>query len=416
MPPEPAPAPEPRHDPWAALRSRDFRLLMVASFLAVVGEQLVGVALGWELYDRTGSPLALGFVGLVQVVPVLALALPAGHVADRADRRRIVILCLVILGLGSAGLALLSSLRGPLWLVYGCLFAIGVGRAFERPAFSALLAGCVPPEHFTSAATWSSSSWQAASIVGPALGGALVAWAGRAAPVYAVDAALALALAGLVAAVRARPKAAAPDEPLTLASLSSGLRFVFQTRILLAAITLDLFAVLLGGATALLPIYASRILHVGAAGLGWLRAAPAIGAIAAGLVVAHRPPFRRAGWTLLVAVAGFGAATIVFGVSKSFPLSLAMLALLGAFDNVSVVIRTTLELTRTPDALRGRVNAVHGVFIGLSSELGAFESGVAAQLLGTVGAVAFGGAGTLVVVALVALLWPEVRRLRRLTD
>jgi MFS family permease len=411
-PTPPAPAAE-HHDPYAALRFRDFRLLLAGTFLAVVGEQMLGVAIGWELYNRTNAPLALGLVGLVQVLPVLLLALPAGHMVDRLDRKRIIVAAMLLLGLCAMGLAWLSITAGSLVLVYTCLLLIGIARSFQSPAAASLTAQVVPSEHFSSAATWESGSWQAASIIGPALGGLVIALNGAAAPVYAAVAGIMLLVALLLGLMRPRPMARSGEE-LTLDSLLAGAKFIWNTKVILASITLDMFAVLLGGATALLPIFARDILGVGAAGLGWLRAAPAIGAVLAALTLAHLPPFRRAGRTLLLVVAGFGLATIVFGLSRSFVLSLAMLALLGALDNVSVVIRSTLLLTRTPDALRGRVNAVHSAFIGISNELGAFESGVAAALLGTVGAVVVGGIGTLLVVGVVALIWPEVRRLGRL--
>jgi MFS family permease len=402
-----------RHDPYAALRSRDFRLLLISTFLAVVGEQMLGVAIGWELYERTGAPLALGLVGLVQVLPVVLLALPAGQIADRLDRKRIVVATMLLLALCALGLALLSFSSGPLLLVYTCLLGVGIARAFQGPATSSLLAQVVPPEQFSNAATWESSAWQASAILGPALAGYVIATQHSATPIYLIITGM-LLLAGLMLGLL-RPRAVARlQEPATLATLLAGLRFIGQTKVILAAITLDMFAVLLGGATALLPIFAKDILHVGAEGLGWLRAAPAIGAILAALVIAYLPPFRRAGRTLLLVVAGFGLVTIVFGLSKIFLLSLLMLGLLGALDNISVVIRSTLVLTRTPDAMRGRVNAVHFMFIGISNELGAFESGVAAALLGTVGAVVAGGIGTILVVLLVARIWPEVRRLGRL--
>jgi MFS family permease len=398
------------HDPYAALRFRDFRLLISTTFLAVVGEQMLNVAIGWELYERTNAPLALGLVGLVQVLPVVVLALPAGHIADRFDRKWIVAATMLLLALGSLGLTLLSSMRGSLLLIYTCVLLIGIARSFQNPALNALVSQIVPPEQFTNATTWESSVWQAAAIIGPALGGFIIAARQSATLVYAIDAGILLVLGLMVLLLR--PRAIAYTEgPVTLASLLAGLRFVWRTRIILATITLDMFAVLLGGATALLPIFARDILQVGAAGLGELRAAPAVGAVLAALVIAHLPPFKRAGRTLLLVVAGFGAATIIFGLSRSFGLSLAMLGLLGALDNISVVIRGTLLLTRTPDELRGRVNAVHSVFIGVSNELGAFESGLAAALLGAVGAVVGGGIGTILIVALIALAWPEVRRL-----
>ncbi|MFN8459937.1 MAG: MFS transporter [Anaerolineae bacterium] len=402
------------HDPYAALRFRDFRLLVGGTFLAVVSEQMAGVAIGWELYERTGEPLALGLVGLVQVVPAVLLALPAGHIADRFDRKWVTMVTMFLLALCSLGLGWFSLERTALFWVYLCLLGIGIARTFQNPALASLPAQLVPEEHFTNAVTWDTSVWQASSIIGPALGGFLIALQGNATSVYFITAATLLVVGILVSLMR--PRRVPPSaEALTLTSLLAGLRFIWDTKVILAAITLDMFAVLLGGATALLPIFAKDILQVGAAGLGWLRAAPAIGAVLAAVVIAHRPPFTRAGLTLLSVVTGFGIATIIFGLSQSFLLSLLMLALLGAFDNVSVVIRIALLLTRTPDAMRGRVNAVHYVFIGVSNELGAFESGVAAALLGTVGAVAVGGIGTILVVLLIALIWPEIRRLGRLS-
>ncbi len=408
-----SPLPGPRHDPFAALRFRDFRLLVLGSFLAVIAEQMLGVAVGWELYERTRDPLSLGLVGLVEIVPVLLLALPAGHIADRWDRKWIVVAAMLVLSACTLGLVALSINTGPLVAIYGLLFLVGVARAFQNPAFSALSAHVVPSAHYTSAATWSSGAWQTASILGPALGGLLIAIWGGAAGVYSVAAGLLILVAMLFCLLRVYA-ASRNDEPVSLSSLLAGVSFIRHTPVILASITLDMFAVLLGGATALLPVFALDILHVGAPGLGWLRAAPAVGAVLAAVIMAVRPPFRHAGRTLLVVVSGFGIATIVFGLSRDFFLSVAMLALLGALDNVSVVIRTTLLLTLTPDALRGRVNAVHSVFVGISNELGAFESGVAAAILSTVGAVVAGGVGTIFVVGVVAMLAPELRRLTRL--
>jgi MFS family permease len=402
-----------RHDPYAALRFRDFRLLVSGTFFTVVAEQMLGVAVGWELYERTRAPLALGLIGLVQVLPVVLLALPAGHVADRFDRKRIVVAATLLAALCALGLAALSASNGSLVLIYACLLGIGIARAFQSPATASLMSQVLPQEHYTNAVTWESGVWQASGILGPALGGLVIAVQGRATLAYALVAGGLLLVVLLIGLIRPRPVARSEEE-LTLGSLFAGARFIWNTKVILASITLDMFAVLLGGATALLPIFAKDILQVGATGLGWLRAAPAAGAVLAALTIAYLPPFKRAGRTLLVVVAGFGLATIVFGLSRSFALSLLMLGLLGAFDNISVVIRSSLLLTRTPDEMRGRVNAVHFVFIGISNELGAFESGVAAALLGTVGAVGAGGVGTVVVVALVALIWPEVRRLGRL--
>jgi len=403
------------HDAFAALRYRDFRLLAAGKLAGMLGEQMMGVAIGWELYERTGSAFALGMVGLVQIIPIMLFALPAGHVADRFERRRLVLIAQSLLVAAALGLLAISYFAGPLWLVYTALFTIGLARAFKDPAASTLLPNVVPPSAFTNAATWSSGAWQMAAVLGPALGGLVIGLAGRATPAYAAGAAASFVYLALVAAMKVRSKTEKP-ETATLGSLAAGARFVWETKVVLASITLDLFAVLLGGATALLPIFAKDILRVGPTGLGWLRAAPPAGAIVVAALIASRPPFRRAGIALLWAVAGFGAATIVFGLSRSFPLSLAMLALLGGLDQISVVVRGTLLLVKTPDALRGRVGAVHNVFVGASNELGEFESGLAAGFFGPTTAVAAGGVGTLLVVALIALVWPEVRRLGRLDE
>jgi MFS family permease len=272
----------------------------------------------------------------------------------------------------------------------------------------------VPERLFANAATWESGSWQLAAVLGPALGGFIIALFHGAALVYGLNAAAALIFVTLLLPLRRRYRVELPAEVTTTGSLLEGVRFLGKSQIILAAITLDLFAVLLGGATTLLPIYARDILHVGPTGLGWLRAAPSIGAVCVSLSIAHIPPFKRAGRTLLLAVAGFGMATFIFGISRSFWLSLLMLFLLGGLDNISVVIRSTLLLTRSPDAMRGRVAAINYIFVGASNELGGFESGLVAQLFGPAVSVAGGGIGTILVVLLVTLLWPEMRRLGRL--
>ncbi|MEO5952812.1 MAG: MFS transporter [Chloroflexia bacterium] len=402
-----------RHDPFAALRFRDFRLMVSGSFLAVIAEQMVGVSVGWDLYERTHKPFILGLVGLVEIVPVLLLALPAGHLADRRDRKWIVISAMSAIAACVLGLFALALVQGPIVAVFALLFGIGVARSFQGPAFSSLSAQVVPPTHYASAATWSSGAWQTSGILGPALGGLLIAVLGGAAGVYAIAGGILLLVAFLFFFMKPRVIERS-TEPMNVASLLAGAQFIRRTPVILGAITLDMFAVLLGGATALLPIFALDILQVGAPGLGWLRAAPAVGALVAAIVMTTRPPFQHAGRTLLTVVAGFGLATIVFGLSRNFYLSLAMLALLGGLDNISVIIRSTLFLTRTPDILRGRVSAVHSVFIGISNELGAFESGLAAALLGTVGAVVGGGIGTILIVGLMAVYWPEIRNLKRL--
>lgn len=392
--------------------------------LGVVGWQMLQVALGWELYERTHSALALGLVGLVTAIPVVLLALPAGHLADRMDRRKIVVAAQVVFILMSLSLSALSHVAGPIWLIFAILLVRGTAQAYNNPARSALLPRLVPPEVFGNAVTWSSSGFQTAAVVGPAIGGLVIAIQHRATGAYLIDAVLTglylvmlLAIRGdfAISAGTSSAMALKPREPMTFKSLVAGMRFVMDTKVILAALTLDLFAVLFGGATALLPIFAKDILHVGPDGLGWLRAAPSIGALIVMLTIAHRPPMQRTGWTLILAVTGFGIATIVFGLSRSFGLSMAMLFILGGLDGISMIIRGTLVQLWTPDEMRGRVSAVNSVFIDMSNELGGFESGALAAAVGPVMAVVGGGIGTVIVVAGVAYAWPELRKLRDLS-
>jgi MFS family permease len=403
------------HDPFAALRFYNYRLFLGGYVLATTGYQMQNVAIGWELYERTGSALALGGVGLVQVLPVILLTLPAGHLADRLNRKQIVAWTQLMLALCSLGLAILSYMQGSIALIYTCLLLIGVARAFNQPASDALLPQLIPLSIFTNAATWNSSAFQTATVVGPAIGGLLLAVQGRAVEVYLIDAAFSVARMVMVALLTTKQQAFVTEKP-SLKTLVGGVQFVWQQPMILAAIALDMFAVLLGGAIALLPIFAKDILHVGPTGLGWLRAAPSIGAVLMAVALACLPPLQQAGKVLLWSVAGFGIATVIFGLSRSFGLSLLMLALSGAFDNISVVIRHTLVQVRTPDHLRGRVSAVNSVFIGISNELGAFESGLAAALFGPIIAVVGGGIGTIAVVLAVAFLAPDMRKLNSLHE
>ena len=404
------------HDPYAALRLPNFRLLMTGRLIAQLGEMMVSIAVGWELYERTSNAFLLGLIGLVQVIPVFLFSLPAGYLVDRYNRKLITLISQLVLIACSLGLAYLSINQGSLVLIYLLLALIGTARAFNNPAEGSLTPLAVPPELYENSATWSSSVWQFAAIIGPAAGGFLIALTGTASSVYVVNAFAVFALVFALLIVKLRPQTYAPPEETPFQSVRKGLRFLGDNRIILASISLDMFAVLLGGATYLLPIFAKDILHVDAVGLGVLRAAPSIGAILMAIVIANRPPFQNAGRTLLWAVAGFGIATVIFGISTSFWLSLVMLALLGALDNISVVIRHALILTFTPEQMLGRVNAVSSIFIGASNELGGFESGMAAALLGPVGAVVLGGIGTVLVVAAIAQFSPELRRLRRIIN
>jgi MFS family permease len=402
-------------DAYASLRIPAVRRFIAGRFLATTGRQMLGVAIGWQIYEQTSSLLALGVVGLVQVIPVIALALPAGHIVDLRNRRDVSVAANALAGLCAVALALISFFHGPLWSVYLTLFCNGIAGAFESPSTGSLMAQVVPPELFANANAWRASSWQLAATGGPALAGALIALYHDATLVYLLDVVGALAFTVALLTI-ARPPTPTPSRGPARDELRAGLRFVFSSPLLLPAITLDLFAVLLGGATALLPAFARDILAVGPSGLGWLRAAPSIGALAMALLTTRLPPWQHAGRALLLSVAGFGVATVGFGLSRSFVWSMVFLALSGVADNISVVIRLTLEQLVTPDRLRGRVSAVHYVFIGLSNEMGEFESGLTAALLGPIGSVVLGGLGTLVVVAWVALRWPALKRLGPLSE
>lgn len=408
---------------FAALRHRDFALYLGVRFCASVAAQMIIVAVGWQVYHITGRLLDLGLIGLSQFLPFLCLVLIAGHVADHFDRR--LILLGVILAQMACASALLVFAAGnirhtlPIFLVLACL---GVARAFQMPAAQSFLPNLVPPAMLGNAVALNSSVFQVATIAGPSLGGLVYAIAQKSAPgsggaglVYALGAALLCTAVILMALIGTR-RTTGGRVVVSLSSLLQGLRFVWGRKSVLGAMSLDLFAVLFGGVTAILPIYADTILRVGPVGLGLLRSAPAAGAGLAALWFTRRPPERRIGALLLTAVATFGAATLVFAVSQSLVLSLAMLALLGASDMVSVVIRVSLLRQNTPDAMRGRVNAAENVFIGASNELGAFESGALAALLGTVTSVVAGGIGTLLVVAAWALLFPQLRNADRLDE
>lgn len=401
------------HDPYLAFRQREYRLYLCGWFVALVGMRIQGVALAWEVYQRTGEALALGLLGLVQAAPMIALALPAGYLADRFERRRVVSLSLLGTAATSASLAALSFGAGPVFLVYGVLLVDAVVGTLGRPARMALLPQIVPPEVFPNAVTWNSSIQQFGWIVGPVVGGFIVAWTPAAA--YLVNAASSLFFVAALARVQLRPTARTAGQA-SLKALLAGLQFLRRNQLLLALMSLDLFAVLLGGATYLLPIYAEDILKVGPRGFGWLNAAPAIGAAVMALFLVYLPPMRQAGRALLLAVAGFGVVTIVFGVSTAFYLSLAMLALTGALDNISVVVRHTLIQLLTPDSMRGRVSAVNSVFISSSNQLGGFESGMVAHWFGPVVSVVSGGIGTILVVLGTAAISPSLRRLGALHE
>jgi len=398
----------------SALSFRNFRLFMAMRLPAALAVQIQSVAVGWQVYDITHDPLSLGLVGLAQFLPVFGFAIVAGHVADHYSRRRILTACLALqLVCALLLLAIMASGLRQVWPIYGVLLLFGTARSFSAPAIQSILPNLVPRELLSSAFAWNSSSFQAMTIAGPALGGLIYALG--AAAVYAVAAGM-FFLALVAALALSVPQAQSAGRALDRESLLAGIRFIRANPAIAGAISLDLFAVLFGGATALLPVYARDILAIGPLGLGLLRSAPAVGAVAVGLVLAHRSLGRHAGRTMFAAVGLFGAATIVFGLSHSFFLSLAALAVLGASDMVSVFVRQNLVQRSTPDAMRGRVNGVNFLFIGASNELGEMESGATAAWFGSVEAVVLGGFGTLAVMALWLWMFPQLRRLDRLED
>jgi MFS family permease len=404
----------PDRAPWhAAFGHRDFNFFQSARLLSILGIQMQSIAIGWQIYAITGRPIDLAWAGLAQFFPAVGLSLITGHTADRFDRRHILLACHAAMASLSIALSLLArEYGGGVAPIYAVLVGVGVARAFLGPATQSLLPALVPPEHFGNAVAWSSSLWQTAMVVGPALGGVVYSVSGGAALVYTSAACCSMSALALVLSMGRPP----PREPLsrTRSSLLAGVTYVRQNSIVLGAMSLDLFAVLLGGATALLPVYARDILHLGPRALGVLRSAPAAGAALTGVALAVFPIERRAGAKMFVCVALFGAATIVFGVSRSLALSLSALLVAGSADMISVFVRSALMQLATPDAMRGRVSAVNMVFIGASNELGEFESGLTAQWLGAVPAVVLGGVGTLLVVAIWAWRFPELRRVNRL--
>lgn len=381
--------------PYAAFQSRDYRLLLAGTFLSSFGLQMLSVAVSWDLYLQTKSALVLGNVGLMQVAPFLLFALHAGQIADRYDRRKVMLVTQVAI---LASSVLLLAAPRSVWLIYVCLFLIATGRALGGPARAAVLPDTVSPPALQTAITWNSSAFEIANVGGPALAGLLIATVGSDVvyTLQCISAVLVAVAFGLLRVGRGRP---APTNAPEGRDILDGLRFVWRERLILDAISLDLFAVLFGGATALLPIFAVDILHGDAHTLGWLRAAPSIGAVLMAFALAHGPRIERAGRVLLATVAGYGVATLVFALSRSHWLSFAMLLLTGAFDNISVVLRQSLVQSRTPSFVRGRVLAVNGIFINCSNQLGAVESGWTAAWMGPVGSVVLGGVATLVVVA-----------------
>jgi len=411
----------------SAFKSRDFRLYQTARLMVILGAEAQSVAVAWQVYALTHSALDLGYTGLALFLPGIFVMLAAGHAADRYDRRRIILLCYTLQACCTAALLWLSmsatALKGGrIWPIYAVLVGIGLGRAFSGPAASAMLPSLVPKEHFVNAVTWGATVYQIANMSGPAVGGilftlplagALAAWNG--APlVYGFTLLMLLGFIVLVSMIRAK-MVTTDKKAFSLKTMLAGLEYVWRAKLLLGSISLDLFAVLLGGATALLPIFATDILHAGPRGLGLLRAMPSVGALAVSLAMLVKPIKRKAGATMLICVGIFGAATVVFGLSKSIWLSAAALVIVGASDMVSVVVRSSLLQLATPPEMRGRVSAVNWLFVGASNEFGEFESGATAQWWGAVKAVVIGGIASMVVTTSAAVLFPQLRRVDALT-
>ncbi len=409
-----------------AFASRDFRRYQMARGMAVLGAEAQSVAVAWQVYSITHRALDLGFTGLALFLPGLVFLLPAGHVADRFDRRQIILVCYGLQSLATAALLLLTrSASHTVYSIYAVLLVMGTGRAFSGPASSALIPHLVPEKHFVNAVTWGSAIFQFANVTGPALGGVLftlplVSWAPRAGLegagiVYLFTLSTLAWFLLLVGSLHVRP-GRMEHRDLSLKVIMAGFQFVRRTPLLLGSFSLDLFVVLLGGAVALMPIFAHEILHQGPRGLGMLRAAPAIGALAMSLTMARFPLGRHAGRKLFACVSIFGVATVVFALSRNLGLSLAALALAGAADMISVIVRGSLLQLATPPEMRGRVSAVNSLFIGASNELGQFESGLTAQWWGAKAATLVGGLGSLAVAGLWAGLFPELRNADELSS
>jgi len=396
-------------DAFAALRNPYVRALAVARLAGTMGAQILTVTVGWHLYERTGSAWSLGLVGLFELAPVLLLTVPAGNAADRYPRRNIAIFAEILFAIAAFGLAGVAYYDGPINLIYGFLLLVGAARTFSQSAIATILPQLLKAEELVNANAWLSSVFQFAAISGPAVGGIIIALTGAATEGFIIAG---IGQVIFIIAVFFVPAIKPPGhaEKRTVADLFAGFAFIRRSPIFLAAITLDMFAVLFGGGLALLPIFAKDILNVGPEGLGWLRAAPSAGSMIMALIQTRLRPWRRPGVVLLWTVVGFGLATIGFGLSRNFALTMFCLFMAGAFDSISVVIRMTLEQMVTPDALRGRVSAIGYVFIGFSNEFGSFWSGSMATLFGPVAAIAGGGVGSIAVVIAVATLWPVLRR------
>jgi MFS family permease len=404
-------------NPYAALRVPEFRLYITARFCVTLAIQVQSVVVAWQVYELTKDPLSLGLIGLAEAIPSIGVSLYAGHVADVVQRKKIILFCVATLLACSTALLAFAFTPGTFFAlygvlpVYGVIFVSGIARGFLSPAFFSFMPQLVPRELYSNAVTWNSTLWETATIAGLALGGVLYIFGIQIA--YSIDVALTLLGLILLSLIGNKPLPTLTTEEGVAEKIKAGLRFVFQNKIILSAISLDLFAVLFGGAVALLPIFADQILHVGSVGLGILRASPSIGALMMAFYITHNPIEKNAGKILLYCVAGFGVCMILFALSTNFWLSLFILMVSGGFDCISVIIRSTLLQTLTPENMKGRVSAVNHIFVGSSNEIGMFESGFVAKLMGAVPSVIFGGCMTLAVVGVTSWLSKSIRTLQR---
>ena len=405
-----------KHDAFAVLKVKDFRLFISFRFFMTIAIQMQSIIVGWQVYQLTKDPLSLGLIGLAEAIPFIAVALYAGHVADRFNRKKIILWFDLLFLCGTAGLLLFALNSGGLIKTVGILpiyivvVISGIARAFIYPSTIALMAQLVPREMYANSSTWNSTIWHIGAITGPAIGGLVYGFFGVKIAYSTVIFFMILSVL-LLSNVKKYTVPQVIEEESLYQRLSSGIRFVFKNQILLGSMSLDMFAVLFGGAVAMLPIFAAEILKVGAQGLGFLRSAPMVGAVIMSLFIAYRPPMVNAGKSLMIGVAGFGLSIILFALSRNFYLSFILLMLSGMFDNISVIIRATTMQLITPDEMRGRVASVNSIFIGSSNEIGSFESGVAAKLMGLIPSVIFGGSMTLLIVGLTAKFAPLLRRL-----
>lgn len=404
------------HDPFSSLRFKEYRYFIGARLTLTIGFQIQAIVINWMAYEHTRDPWTLGLMGLIEAIPIILVSLFGGHYADKLNRRNIILACIGALMAGSVFLTWFAydktvhlQLLG-VWPLFGVIFLIGAARGFLAPAVNAFAAQLVPKEIFTNAATWNSSVWQLGAVAGPAAGGLFYAWFG---PDVTAFISFLMMMSAAMFYLLIKPKLFTPsntDESIWQ-SLRTGIRFVMKNQVIVSAITLDMFAVLFGGAVAMLPVFADQVLHTGPDGLGYMRAAPALGAVIMAVILAYYPPVKNSGKLLLINVALFGVCMIAFALSENFYLSFSLLLLSGMFDNVSVVIRHTIIQAFTPNEMRGRVSSVNSIFIGASNEIGAFESGLAARLMGLIPSVIFGGAMTLAVVAGAVRFAPSLRKL-----